>query len=137
MPASRAFSAKFGQRAGEQKSDPAADRRADDNLRPLGQRAKNREGLFRPPANGSVGEGAFRFAMAGIIEAQTGAALPFSERIEEFRLGAAHVGAEAAKPEQAGGIFPLAGEKSEARRGGVWSEKSGWQGHLAIGSGRG
>ena len=75
--------------------------------------------------------------MTGIIEAHKGATLFQRERIEKFRFCAAHVGAEAPEPEQAGSAFALAGEKGEARRAGVRGEKSGWLGHLAIGSGRG
>ena len=75
--------------------------------------------------------------MAGIIEAQAGAPLSFSDLVEKFRLGAAHVGAKTPEPEQAGRIFPLAGEEGEARRAGVRHEKGSWLGHLAIGSGRG
>ena len=58
------------QRACEQERDPTAHGRADHDLWPIGQCAKNFDGLLRPSADGPVFEIAVGFAMAGIVEAQ-------------------------------------------------------------------
>src|SRR5262249_51633354 len=54
-----------------------------------------------PSADGAVGEVAARLAMAGIVEARHRPAMIPRPLIERFGLGAAHIGFEAAEPEQA------------------------------------
>ena len=88
------------QLAGQQQRQPAAERRADDHLRPRGGR-KHRERFLEPAAHRAIEEIAARQAIAGVIEAGDGETFFRAERIERRRLGPPHVGAVAVEPENA------------------------------------
>ena len=77
----------------------------------------DREAFLQPAADGAVGEVAARFAVAGIIEPHAGAALSLGPAVERLRLGALHVGLEAAEPEQAWALIGSC-PRARARR---WS----------------
>ena len=90
------------QRAREQQREVAAHRRAHHDLWPVRLGAEHGEALFQPAADRPVEEVAAGLAMAGIVEAQEGAALARAEFVERARLGRAHVGFEPAHPDHAG-----------------------------------
>ena len=96
--ARRACFAALPQGPHHEQRDPAAHRRADQNLRTLAASVEYREAIGEPAADRAVSEGALRFAMAGIVEPQAGAALAARPIGERGRLGAGHVGLVAAKP---------------------------------------
>src|SRR5690606_17784073 len=63
---------------------------------------EDRERLLEPAADRTVEEVAARLAVAGIVEAGDGEAVPFAERIKGAGLAAGHVGAVSAEPEKPG-----------------------------------
>ena len=91
------------QLARQQQRHPAAHRRADRRSAGRRRTASNTARLSSsqrpmvPSAKRAAG-----FAMAGIVEADAGAALFGGPGVERQRLGALHVGIEAAQPEQPG-----------------------------------
>src|SRR5262249_24993731 len=87
--------------------DPAAHRRADQDLRPLGQRVDDGERIIGPAPDRAVLEAAARGAMAAIVEADVGAARHPAAGLERARLGAGHVRPVAAEDHDAGAA-PLA-----------------------------
>ena len=104
--------------ARQQQRQPAAHRRADQHLRALGEALEHRGAVLQPAADGAVGEVAAGFAVAGIIEPDAGAAVFAGPVVERHRLGALHVGLEAAEPEQPGrGRRPAPAPRSGARPG--------------------
>jgi hypothetical protein len=98
----------FAQFAHQQQRQPAAHRRPDQHLRAFGEGPVHRYAFLEPAADGAVGEVAARFAMAGIVEAQAGAAIGLRPGVERRGLGAFHVGLEAAQPDQPWLIVALA-----------------------------
>ena len=88
--------------ARQQQRHPAAHRRADHDLRAAAELLEHRDALLQPAPDGAVDEGAAGFAMAGIVEPDAGAAVLRGPRVQRQRLGALHVGIEAAEPEQPG-----------------------------------
>ena len=67
---------------------------------PLAKLRVDGKALGQPAADGAVEEVAAQLAVAGIIETDAGAALRLGPVVERLRLGALHVGLEAAQPEQ-------------------------------------
>ena len=98
-----------GDGARQQQRHPAAHRRADRDLRTPAELLEHRDALFQPAPDGAVDEGAAQFAMAGIVEPDAGAAVCHGPFIQRQRLGAPHVGIEAAEPEQPGRTACAAG----------------------------
>ena len=80
-----------------QQHDPAAHARADEDLRTLGQRIDDGDGVLAPAPDCALGEIAARCAMAEIVEAQIGAPVATAIILEKQCLGSGHVGAEAAE----------------------------------------
>ena len=85
----------------EEQRQPAAHRRADHHLAARG-RGEHRPGLLEPAGNRPVLEAAAGTPVPGIVEAGHGEAASGGEGIERYGLGAAHVRAETAEPEEAG-----------------------------------
>jgi len=77
--------------------DPAAHARTHQDLSPLGQRIEDRRRIFSPSANSAKADVAARGAVAEIVKAHKGAAAAAAKILEIQRLGAGHVGAEAAE----------------------------------------
>ena len=91
-----------GDGARQQECHPTAHRRADHDLRPATKLLEHGDALFEPAPDGTVDEDAARFAMAGIIESNTGAAMFRGPNIQRERFCAPHIGIEPAEPEQPG-----------------------------------
>src|SRR5690606_38545782 len=81
---------------------PPAHGRADHYLRTAGKRRVDGDALLEPAADGAVEEIAARLAVTGIVKAHAGAPALLRPPVERLRLGALHVGLEAAEPEQPG-----------------------------------
>ena len=81
--------------------DPGAHGRADEHLRPVGEAAEDCEAFAQPFRDGAVGKDAAGLAMAGIVVAQEGAAFGLRPAGKGFGLGAQHVRAVAAEPDDA------------------------------------
>ena len=64
---------------------------------PVGELVEHGERIVEPAADRAVLEAARRLAMTEIVEAHEGAAGPLGPGLERHRLGAGHVGAEAAQ----------------------------------------
>ncbi len=67
---------------------------------PRQQASNTRETVIEPAANRAVGELAFRFAVAGIIEAHTAAAVTLCPLRQRIGFGALHVGLVAGQKKQ-------------------------------------
>src|SRR5205085_8762021 len=93
------------------------------DLRPPAAGVEHRERLFQPPADGAVDKSATRFAVAGIVEADTGSAMALRPLVECDRLGALHVGIEAGQPEQAGFRASTGPHRYSARRRADFEER--------------
>ena len=114
MPATEAgpeLLRRFNSRTRQQRQ-PTAHRRADQNLRAAAAGVEHRKTVGKPAADRTVGESAFGFAMAGIVEPHATALFALRPFRQRHRLGALHVGLVAAEPEQAGRRY----RQSRARR---------------------
>ena len=96
-----------GQRVGalqvavDQQGEPAAHRGAHQDARPLAVGEDHVDGLLQPFRDRAVDEQSARCAVAGIVEAQAGAAGFARQGCQGLRLGALHVGLVAAQPDEA------------------------------------
>ena len=86
---------------GEQ-HQPPPHRRADQDLRPLGQRVDHREAVFGPAADGAIAKIAIRSAMAAVVEADEALSALTGQRLEIERLRALHIRAETTQKHQSG-----------------------------------
>jgi hypothetical protein len=109
----------FGPRFGQQQRDPAAHRRADDDLGPLGQRIERGQGVGEPGADATVGEFPVRFAVARIVETQAGLAARPGECLDRHRLRSGHVGHEPGAEDDPGRLAgnPAIGDTGSAGAG--------------------
>src|SRR5207248_193973 len=82
--------------------DPAAHARADQDLRPLGQRIDDRDRVLAPAADRAPGEIAARSAMPEIVEAHIAVPPPATVILQKQCFCAGHVGAKAAEEDDAG-----------------------------------
>jgi hypothetical protein len=77
--------------ARQQQRHPSAHGRAYHHLRPETKLLEHRDALFQPASDGTAGEIAAGFAVAGIVEADAATTMLGRPRIQRHRLGAPHV----------------------------------------------
>src|SRR5690349_18733019 len=100
---------------------------------------KHREAVGEPATDGAVDESAARFAVAGIVEPDTGPAPLGGPGVQRHCLGALHVRIEAAEPEQAGALSRsrTGTNREPARRLALADVDEGWRVNGILGSGHG
>jgi hypothetical protein len=103
--------------ADEEQRQPAAHGRSDQDLRAAAAGLEHRERVFEPTADRSIGEGAARFPVAGIIETRASPAGLGRPMRQRFGLGALHVGLVTGQPEQPGSGARLLAHRNAATSG--------------------